>query len=119
MLSIKLIFTILTVHWLADFALQTHWQATNKWNNWKALLAHTSTYTLVLMLAFGHNLPWAIWAFSNGVAHGIIDCITSKCSHKLFDKNDYHNGFVVIGLDQLLHIACLLWSISLYITYRF
>lgn len=110
MLSIKLILTILTVHWLADFALQSNWQATNKWNTMGALLGHALAYTLALALAFGHSWLWLAWAVFNGAAHFGIDWLTSKQTHKCFERQDYHNGFVIVGADQLVHTTCLLWT---------
>lgn len=48
------------------------------------------------------------WAVFNGVAHFGIDWLTSKQTHKCFERQDYHNGFVIVGADQLVHTTCLL-----------
>ena len=42
MLSLTEIFTILIVHFVADFIFQTDKQAKGKSKNWKDLLGHTS-----------------------------------------------------------------------------
>ncbi len=48
-----------------------------------------------------------VWAVVNGVLHFITDAITSRITSKLWQKNDMHNFFVVVGFDQLVHYACL------------
>lgn len=59
MLSIIEILSIIFIHWLADFVLQTEQQAQGKSKNWFDLLSHTITYTLsfgmIAGLAFGMN----------------------------------------------------------------
>lgn len=100
---------LLTIHWVADFVLQTHWQATNKSKNNKALSLHVLTYTgaLVFTVPFIFNIEgnlykqWFIFIAINGILHLITDYFTSRVSSKLF--GDWHNFFVVIGLDQLIH----------------
>lgn len=107
MLSIKVIILILVIHFLADFALQTHSQATQKSTSIKALLKHVGTYSGIWFL-----VAWVWWddpmkvvlftGFTFGF-HFLTDYITSRIVKKYFDKEDYHNGFVVIGFDQVLH----------------
>lgn len=98
---------LLAIHWVADFVVQTHWQASNKSKQWDALLRHVTTYTLVLgagaFLLFD-NL-WVPLGFTlcNGVLHLGTDYFTSRWSSRLYAKQDWHNFFVVIGLDQLIH----------------
>jgi hypothetical protein len=48
MISLKLteIILMLFIHWIADFVLQTHWQATNKSKNNIALTQHVTTYSI-------------------------------------------------------------------------
>ena len=102
---------LLAVHWLADFVLQTHWQASNKSKNMEALARHVGTYTIVLLVGaviiFGQSAP--MWAFVavNAVLHFAADYFTSRWSSALYAKQDWHNFFVVIGLDQLIHQATL------------
>lgn len=100
---------LLFVHWIADFVLQTHWQASNKSKNIVALLGHVGTYTLVLAIAtpfiFGDNMPGKMFAFVtlNSVLHLSTDFGTSRITSKLYAKQDWHNFFVVVGFDQLIH----------------
>jgi len=113
---------LLGVHWLADFVLQTHWQATNKSKRLDALALHVFTYTAALALGSVLLFPrwpsfaWPIFVAVNGAAHFVTDFFTSRWSSKLYAKQDYHNFFVVIGLDQLIHhatlAATLAWALS-------
>lgn len=126
---------ILFLHWIADFVLQTQWMASNKSKSLVALSTHVATYTAVLaiglILAYWFIiaqlvLTWAplymvfsivpykiIFTFVlvNGVLHFITDFFTSKWTRALYAKayktQDWHNFFVVIGLDQLIHALTL------------
>lgn len=112
---------LLLVHWFADFVLQTHWQATNKSKRNDALALHVLTYTAVLavwtVVAFGgFGAKWPALAgfiMINSVLHFATDYCTSRWSSRLYAKQDWHNFFVVIGLDQLIHqftlAATMLW----------
>ena len=134
---IMLILNVMVAHWISDFVLQTSWMATSKSKNWFALLAHVATYTasmfviqliLVVLFAIGlslftlsdadinrapvyilglnPNLLW-LWVLINGAMHFLTDAITSRLTSKLWSKQDFHNFFVIIGLDQLIHYSCL------------
>lgn len=100
---------LLVVHWIADFVLQTHWQASNKSKNNIALGQHVLTYTIAFFFTvpFIFNIEdnlykqWLIFIAINGILHFVTDYFTSRVSSKLF--GDWHNFFVVIGLDQLIH----------------
>mgnify|MGYP000657414365 CR=1 FL=1 len=99
---------LLTVHWVADFILQTDWQAKNKSKRNDALGRHVGVYTLALALAapliFGWNSPAAIYfVLVNGALHFATDWCTSRVSSRLYAKGDVHNFFIVVGLDQLIH----------------
>lgn len=100
---------LLAVHWLADFVIQTHWQASNKSKNWDALGRHVGTYTVTLAVAaiFLFGIKGIPFAGFNGLLHLGTDAITSRWSSKLYAKQDWHNFFVVIGFDQLIHQATL------------
>ena len=105
---------LLVIHFLADFALQTHEQASNKSTSNKWLFYHVGTYSLIWLLAmysyidiFSEALIFACITF---VFHFATDYITSRLAKKFFDVKDYHNGFVVVGFDQLLHIIQLVYT---------
>lgn len=121
------IFSILLIHWFADFVLQTDKQAKGKSKNWTDLLSHTFDYSLVWFIvgtiySMTSNIYtdftylfdwWIVWKFSliTFIAHTITDYFTSRLNSKLWTKGDVHNFFVSIGFDQILHY------VQLFLTY--
>lgn len=116
MITEKILLFILIVHFFADFVLQTHEQAINKWKCEKHLIAHVLTYSLTWTVACSFFIEdiWRIgmFGFITLVCHWLTDALTSNMSKVYFDKKDYHNGFVVIGFDQILHY------VQLYLTFK-
>lgn len=113
-LSFDLVVCVLTVHWLADFCLQTHEQAQNKSKSFGALIRHCGTYTLALLVAFGFKGQTFIgWGIANGMLHTFIDAITCHITSSLYQKERYHDFFVTIGADQLLHCISLLGTLCM------
>jgi len=112
----KLLFFILVMHFFADFALQTHEQAINKYKCREHLFFHVMTYSLTWMCAsmFFLDSVFQIGAFFiiTFICHWVTDAITSNMSKPFFDKKDFHNGFVVVGFDQVLHY------VQLYLTFK-
>jgi len=105
---------LLAVHWVADFVLQTHWQASNKSKRLDALARHVGVYTFVLACTsvFLFGAAGGPFAAVNGILHFATDFGTSRWSSRLYAKQDWHNFFVVIGLDQLIHqttLAATMW----------
>jgi len=125
MLSLIEIFSIIIIHWFADFVLQTHKQAQGKSKNWYDLLAHTFTYSTMWLFASclligyankGQTTQWYVihsilFALITFITHTITDYFTSRLNSKLWVKGDVHNFFVSIGFDQVLHY------IQLFLTY--
>lgn len=114
MISIKVIFAILFTHYVADFIFQTHYQASNKSkNNW-ALGAHVITYTISLqflaLFLFRDVNTAILWTGVNGALHFGTDYITSRINSKFAKKQDWHNFFVGVGADQLIHYITLFSS---------
>lgn len=112
----KILLIILTTHFLADFVLQTDWQAKNKSSDDSALSYHVLTYSLVwLMVSYitlGHIGLAILFFIITLLSHYVTDYYTSRLVKKFFDKKDFHNGFIVIGFDQVLHY------LQLYVTFK-
>lgn len=114
--------TILIIHWIADFVFQSHEMASTKSDNFTSLLKHTGTYSgvfffgLLIISAFLNNVDLFFlikFTFITFIAHTITDYYTSKAHKELWAKKDYHNFFVSIGFDQLLHFIQLFVTINL------
>jgi uncharacterized Tic20 family protein len=113
---------LLLIHFLADFGLQTDWQAKNKAKNQDALARHVLNYSLCFILPIACVLPVTIinalllgllFSFITFWSHFGTDAYTSKLVGKLHADGDIHNMFVVIGMDQLLHAAQLILTYGL------
>jgi membrane-bound metal-dependent hydrolase YbcI (DUF457 family) len=105
MISLWIVLAIIVIHYIADYICQTHWMAINKSSNNYALLSHTLLYSLCWII-----LPWItinpmflLFIPITFICHTITDYFTSRKVKYFFDKKDFHNGFVVIGFDQVLH----------------
>lgn len=111
------IFSILLIHWFADFVLQTDKQAKGKSKNWDDLLNHTANYSTVwmvigiILLPMNQYLNAIYFVLITFLCHTITDYITSRENSKLWEQGKIHNFFVCIGLDQYLHY------IQLFLTY--
>jgi len=112
MIEVKSVLFLIIVHFLADFALQTHNQATKKSSSNLYLTYHVGTYALTWFFAmWAYNGSWLMalnFSIITFMAHWVTDYTTSRISKKFFEAQDYHNGFVVVGFDQVLHYAQLL-----------
>lgn len=111
------IFSVLIIHWFADFVMQTDEQAQGKSKSWYWLLSHTLTYSGVWYFAavfvIGHINPnettaWYVIsasAFSaiTFLCHTATDYFTSRLNSKLWQEKKVHYFFVSIGFDQILH----------------
>lgn len=117
MVSLKIIFIILLIHWIADFLCQTDWQAKNKSTSNNALTAHVISYCIPWMifvsyfLVFKNNGSFILFIPITFICHWITDYITSRINTKLYKENKIHYFFVSIGFDQILHY------IQLFLTY--
>lgn len=116
---------ILFFHWLADFVGQTSWMANNKSKSLLPLTTHILVYTTIVGLGFaglmwfqaGEHYPTGViqqqailFAGVNGGLHFIIDFFTSKGSSHYFAKGNPGMAFKVIGFDQFLHTAILVYT---------
>lgn len=108
---------LLVTHWMADFVFQSHYMASNKSKCNFIMTTHVAVYAGVMWLAAcalaGKVVPgeFALFLF---VTHWLTDYVTSRLTSRLWAKSDWHNFFVIVGLDQALHhtqilIAMWLW----------
>ena len=120
----QLFVLILIVHFLADFALQTHDQASLKSTSNKWLLYHVGTYTMVWAIVyfilplqgdFNSPLGWLAFVTFIGSTHFITDWLTSRVGKPFWEKKDLHNGFVVVGFDQVIHYLCLWYVVGKFV----
>lgn len=126
-MSVYIIIWILFCHWVSDFILQTHWQASNKSKNVRALINHTFNYSLLMLIGVSLSLYspgqihfkqsvddclFVFWGITF-ITHTFIDYFTSRLNAKLWEKKQVHNFFVSVGFDQLLHF------VQLILTYKF
>ena len=113
---------ILVVHWVADFVLQTHHMSTRKSTSNYYLTLHVSVYTfttivlwsIVFPLTLIHISSLGIWLSFAAIfaSHWVTDYFTSRLTSKLYKEEKYHDFFVVIGLDQVLHYTQLLLTFN-------
>ena len=98
---------IVIIHYIADFLLQTNWQAQNKSKDIIPLLDHTFFYSItivVLSFPYVYEVKSVIYLFViTFLCHTITDYFTSRWSTKYFSKGKTREGFRVVGFDQLLH----------------
>lgn len=95
------ILVLIWIHFVADFILQTDKIAINKSSSNTTLLKHVVLYSLPF-LPFGF-----VFAITNGILHFLTDWVTSRWTKKLWAQEKRHDFFVVIGLDQAIHMSCL------------
>lgn len=101
MISIPVLLLMVWMHTVADFALQTDTMAINKSTSNKWLAIHVGIYAACL-IPFG---PW--FALVNFALHFATDWVTSRITSRLYKEGKRHAFFVVIGVDQALHLTAL------------
>lgn len=112
MISYYTIITILLCHWIFDFHLQSDYMSRNKSKDNCALFDHVWVYSLGLTVMAILNTTYItgdILSFVgiNAVAHFLTDWVTSRATSALYKEERYHDFFVVVGFDQMLHYITL------------
>lgn len=116
-------FSLIIIHFLADVILQKGEWAIGKSKNWKDLLSHTFTYSVVWLIPIMFLFP----AYESGInyfinsilfclitfiCHTITDYFTSRWSSREYEKKNFGTSiprgfdyFVILFFDQILHYA--------------
>lgn len=106
-LTLESILLLVWVHLLGDFILQTDKMAQNKSKSdywlWKHVLVYSACFVL-----FG-----LVFALVNALLHFVTDYVSSRITSYLWKRERRHAFFVVIGIDQAVHLSCL------FVTYAF
>lgn len=101
---IPAILFILFIHWLSDFVFQTDYQARNKSKTLKALIMHTSLYSLTWISLWPLLGKYTFYFIGiTFIAHTFTDFFTSKLNAKLRSDNNERKFFISLGFDQFLH----------------
>lgn len=99
---------LIWLHFLSDFILQTSWMALNKSKFFIPLFAHVFVYWIPFTCFFGFR-----YGAVNLLAHFLTDFITARIAVKLAKREDKRYFFMVIGLDQAIHLSTLLLTLPL------
>lgn len=109
---------ILIVHWFSDFVLQSHHMSTRKSSSNYYLTMHVLVYSFSTIFCWSFILPLLGIHLTSGpvwvafllifATHWVTDYFTSRWTSKLYKEEKYHDFFVVIGFDQVLHYTQLL-----------
>lgn len=100
-MSVEILLLLIWLHFFADFILQTDWMAINKSKKNLALGIHVVVYSLPFLVIS------PLYAIINGIAHFATDWLSSRATTKLWEKEQRHWFFVVIGADQAVHMSTL------------
>ena len=104
MVSVDNLILAFSIHYVADFLVQTQWQAENKSKNMTALVRHVASYSLCFA-PFMYIMPQNGVQFflANALFHFMTDFITSKASSSAYKEGNMKAFWGVIGFDQLIH----------------
>ena len=126
---------VLALHLIADFLLQPNWIQTYKSRDNLVLLLHVTIYAYVLSVGALFVTSFAnavLFGVINGALHFIVDFITSRIithhalklklkenkegeEKPLFEQLNLYSLTVLLGVDQLLHQACLIATIPFFL----
>lgn len=121
--TLTLVVFLLFVHWVGDYVLQTRKQGNTKHTDILQLFYHVQTYSLFLiaMLFVGNltnfmgqlnPLNILIYGTMNFLLHFTTDFFTSRAVKRLWENKQEYQTFVVMGLDQFIHVISLLATLQ-------
>jgi len=105
-MEIWLLLTIIWFHCISDFWLQFDYIAINKSKDFECLMIHSIIYSALFLLI---GVEYAI---INGVLHFCVDGVSSRLTTYFYMKEKRHWFFVVIGVDQAIHMTCLILTLG-------
>lgn len=112
MIGIGYVLLIMFIHWVSDFVFQTQEMATNKGKSIKWLSYHVFVYALLTAMGWAAISLVPIVLFKvftlTFITHWCTDFVTSKITGYFYLKGDIHNFFVVVGIDQFIHLTTLM-----------
>jgi hypothetical protein len=106
--TVPFVIYVFWIHFVSDFVLQTDQMAKSKSTSNEWLTRHVLTYGVFFFIYLG-----PVYAIVNCVLHWITDYFSSRASSKLWKEGRVHDFFVVIGLDQAIHMTCLILTLPL------
>lgn len=100
------ILIVIWLHFFSDFILQWDYMSRQKSKSSAWLGLHILIYSIPML--------WFGWKFAlvNGLAHFVTDWFSSRATSKLYSMGQIHWFFVVIGLDQAIHLTTLIWTLD-------
>lgn len=114
MISFYTLVSFCFIHWIVDFYFQTPYMSMNKSKSNAALAMHVMVYAIGLTAMMILNENYFIssvaiihWIVLNTIAHFFTDYVTSRATSALYEKKNYHDFFIVIGIDQFIHAVTL------------
>lgn len=99
---------IIWLHTFGDFLLQTREMAENKSSSLYWLTLHVGLYSLPFVLLLGF---W--YGVINFVLHFMVDFVSSRVGKWAYERNRNKLFWCGIGVDQALHLTCLLLTLPL------
>lgn len=106
-MTITTILVLVWLHFFADFICQTDTMAVNKSTSDKWLTIHCAVYSIPFLIFY--TPAFAAITFAT---HFVTDYVSSRATTKLWQEKKRHWFFVVIGLDQAIHMT------TLFLTYK-
>jgi hypothetical protein len=107
------VFTIIIIHWIADFVFQDEKWALGKSKNNFDLTAHTTVYSVLwylpMCIMLNNFLLPLLFIITTFITHTLTDYFTSRIVSRKFERKEYGSNipnfgaFTVIGFDQVLH----------------
>ena len=113
--NFAIILYVLVCHWIADFLFQNQWMYEEKRRDPNALMMHVCTYTLIVTTMLFWLIPsftaLTVFVLVVLVGHYVIDSISVIIVHKLEILGRFHTIYAIIGLDQILCLSLLFYTL--------